>query len=158
MNKIGIIFAILAMVFGFGTLSTQAASAATNGDHNQHFFCDSGGTTIDVTLYYNVSGVGSSQINFVDLMGVSWTTSPAAQLDRISVFGLNDALSGGDDVQLYAYGGTSSSQNDVPSSHISDQLGRGYFFADNTPGDLSVNVWGGVGNSNAYCQTNHHVA
>ena len=153
------IIGILAVIAAVLTLTAaQPAAAASNGEHNQHFACFNGGTTIDLTLTYEVSGVGGPEINSVFLTGVSWETSPLAKLDRISVFGLNDAIDGGNDVNLYSYGGTASSQNDVPSTHISNELGRIYFFADNTPGDLSVNFWGGVGDSGAYCQVNHHVA
>jgi hypothetical protein len=153
-KKLFALFAAVALVLTSG----GSARAASNGWHNQSFACDSGGTFIALWLYYEVSGVGTDQVNFVYLNHVSWSTAPSAKLNRISVFGLNDPISGGDDINLYEYGGSSGSLNDVPSSHDSADLGRGFFFENGDPGTISVNFWGGVGDSTAYCQVNHHVA
>jgi hypothetical protein len=145
--------AVAALALLLGAVATAPASqAASNGSHYQWFTCTSGGTEVDVRLYYEVFGIGSSAQNQIHLTEVYWQTAPNALLNRISV-SVDGNDNGTYEQQISNIGGSVSTLNDVASSGTYEQGGASTYadFDDNTPGMIRVQVWGGVGNSTDTC-------
>lgn len=136
---IAAVFTALALIVG--GLGAGSASAAVSHDS-----CVTGGTTVSTTLFYSVNGASRSVSNY------GWSTSPAAQLNRIALDLRDDGASY---LPRSAAGGSTATLNDVPSSEsgYSSSLplnlsGGGY--------EYRFRIWGGVGNSTDSCNTGWH--
>jgi hypothetical protein len=68
------LLAALAAVLMVGGLGVASASAA-----NENASCNSGGVTTSLTLFYSITGTNYQVSNW------SWSTSPAAQMNRIAL-------------------------------------------------------------------------
>lgn len=125
------------LVIGAGA-SAQASTTPSS--------CFSGGTTISFSLNYTDSGGNPVWIN-----NFGWSTSPAAQLNRISLYFRFNAA---DTPRLIsAAGGTPETLNDVSSSAVgyADNLPYGWLNASDP--EYKFNVSGGVGDSTDTCNT-----
>lgn len=152
LKRISAVLAVAALpVLALATPAGAVPLTVTN--RTATFSCTSGGSTFTLTQRYKADNVGTGAITLDEH---TWSSSPAAQFDRIT-FSLLDG-SGNPYTLLYAMGGTSSSQNDVPSSGGSSaENGIGAtVYAPGTP-KFRVSVYGGVGNSTATCSDTANV-
>ncbi len=139
-TPIAALFVAAVAVLGLGA----AAQASTTTGRS----CSSGGTTTTVHLSYTSPG------GIVEFDSFAWSTSPAAQLNRISIAARHP---GGNEVLMGAAGGTSTTLNDVGSSDS-------YYQPSDWPKSVGTSgaiewrasIWGGVGNSTDSCNTGWH--
>jgi hypothetical protein len=133
-----LLIAIAAIAFLFAGVG--AASATTQSGN-----CSAGGTTTTVGIHYDT---------YYEWNYISWSTAPAAQLNRMQVETANDPSDDRSfDYTWFDIGGSSTSLNDVASSddnNTSDGLPKTVINAGRY---WRATVWGGVGNSNAVCHT-----
>lgn len=136
------ILAVLTTALMVGGLGVASASAATSFDS-----CVSGGTTISTTVFYTTSTGHRHVSNF------AWSTSPAAQLNRIALELRDDGASW---TPVAAAGGTAASLNDVPSSDAGYSSGQLPLSMSGGGYEYRFLIYGGVGNSTDSCSTGWH--
>lgn len=154
-----VIVALFAMTI-LAVFQSGGAEAASNGNHDQEFTCTTNatsggaGTTFTSVFSYHVTGVGTSSANRVYPDQWSWHTDPSALLDQVQL-SLGDT-SGGPGTVMKIYG--TGSQNGVSSSWTTTSFpASSTTWSNGTPGNISVDVWGGVGNGAGYCHRDRNV-
>jgi hypothetical protein len=127
------------------------AQAASNGDHDQAFTCSTtqngSSTSVHIVFSYHETGVGNSDPNVLHPDQVTWTTSPAAKLSKLTL-----SMDSG-----YVWNYNPGADN-VPSSGTSTSFFTNGGWANGDPGTIVMAATGGVGTDSAplgYCQISH---